>query len=35
VFGTSDSNSDSVIQIQNHLVPHKKMMFGTRDLSED
>ena len=35
MFGTPDSNPDSVIQIQNHRVPRKKMMFGTCDLSED
>ena len=35
VFGTPDSNPDSVIQIQNYWVPYQKKMFGTRDLSED
>ena len=35
MFGTPDSNPDSVIQIQNHWVPHQKKMFGTWYLSED
>jgi hypothetical protein len=35
VFRTRDLNLDSEIQIHNHRVPQKKMMFGTRDLSED
>ncbi len=35
VFGTSDSNSNSVILIQNHWVPHQKKTFGTCDLSEN
>jgi hypothetical protein len=35
LLGTKDLNRDSVIQIHNHWVPLKKMMFGTRFLSED
>ena len=35
LFGTCDLNRDSVIQILNHWVPLKKIMFGTRFLSED
>ena len=35
MFGTRFSNPDSVIQIQNHWVPHQKKMFGTWYLSED
>ena len=29
VFGTPDSNPNSVIQIQNHWVPHQKNLFVT------
>ena len=35
LFGTRDLNRDSVIQIYNHWIPLKKMMFGTRFFSED